>query len=460
MRKSGALAFTLLVLTACAANGSAPGATGSSSAVPPSTATGSSSAPAPATTESDWPTYHRDNARTGVAAGLAPLGTLGVAWRAALDGAVYGQPLVVGNRILAATEHNTIYSLDPSTGAVQWSAHVGEPVPRSALPCGNIDPLGITGTMVFDPATSRVFALAETTSGAHLLVGVNVTSGAVEVRVPLEPPEGDRLAHQQRAALTLLGNRVYVAYGGLFGDCGRYFGSVVSVTTAGAEPLSYHVPTPREAGIWATGGAVVDGDRLLVSAGNGESTSGFDDSDSVLALSPTLARVDLFAPSTWADDNRRDLDLGSSSPILLGDFVLIIGKRGTGYVLRRTALGGVGGQVASAEICRSFGGSAVNAGVAYVPCADGTRAVRLDASGVPTVVWRTPVRANGSPTVGGGAVWVTDYSAGLLYALDPATGAVRAQLTTGTLPHFASPTLSGDHAYLGTMDGVLAISGA
>src|SRR5262245_52680725 len=89
----------------------------------------------------DWTTYHRDNARTGAAPDLAPLGTPAVAWHAQLDGAVYGQPLVVGDRILAATENDTVYSLDAATGAVRWSAHVGEPVRRSSLPCGNIDPL-------------------------------------------------------------------------------------------------------------------------------------------------------------------------------------------------------------------------------------------------------------------------------------------------------------------------------
>jgi polyvinyl alcohol dehydrogenase (cytochrome) len=408
----------------------------------------------------DWPTYHRDNARTGAAPDLAPLGTLGTAWHAALDGAVYGQPLVVGGSVLAATEHDTIYALDPATGAVRWSTHIGEPVPRSSLPCGNIDPLGITGTMAFDQATSRVFALAELTGGQHVLIGANVNTGAVEVRVPLEPPQGDRIAHQERAALTVLGDRVYVAFGGLFGDCGKYFGSVVSVTTAGASPISYHVPTTREAGIWAPGGAVVDSDRLLIAVGNGESTTAYDDSDSVIALSPTLSKVDLFAPSVWQDDNARDVDLGSSSPIVLGDFVLEVGKRGIGYVLRRTGFGGIGGQVAQGNVCRSFGGGAVDAGVAYVPCTDGTRAVRIDASGTPTVAWRSAVPANGSPTVGGGAVWTTDYGKGVLYALDPASGTVRAQLNTGALPHFASPTLAGDHAYLGTMDGVLAVSGA
>jgi streptogramin lyase len=59
--------------------------------------------------------------------------------------------------------------------------------------------------------------------------------------------------------------------------------------------------------------------------------------------------------------------------------------------------------------------------------------------------------------VGGGAVWVEDYLAGTLYTLDPATGAVRQQLSTGVAPHFASPTLSRDHAYVGTLTGVFAV---
>jgi polyvinyl alcohol dehydrogenase (cytochrome) len=448
--RTATLAVTMLLTAACAQAGST------------SEPVGSTTDPvrAAAAEPGDWPTYHRDNARTGASPDLAPLGTLAVAWHAALDGAVYGQPLVVGGEILAATEHDTIYALDPATGAVRWSTHVGEPVPRANLPCGNINPLGITGTMAFDQATSRVFALAEITGGQHVLIGVNVNTGAVEVRVPLEPPEGDRIAHQQRAALTVLGDRVYVAYGGLAGDCGQYIGSVVSVTTAGTDPLDFHVPTTREAGIWAPGGAVVDGERLLVSVGNGESTSSYDDSDSVLALSGSLAQTDQFAPATWADDNARDLDLGSSSPTLLGDFVLAVGKRGVGYVLRRDNLGGIGGEVASAQVCRSFGDSATDSGVAYIPCADGTRAVRVTADGTPSVLWRAPAQANGSPALGGGVVWVTDYTNGTLYALDPASGAVRAQLSTGALPHFASPTLAVDHAYLGTMDGVIAVSGA
>jgi outer membrane protein assembly factor BamB len=67
------------------------------------------------------------------------------------------------------------------------------------------------------------------------------------------------------------------------------------------------------------------------------------------------------------------------------------------------------------------------------------------------------VSANGSPMLGGGSVWVTDWRGGTLYLLDPATGQSRAQVHLGELPHFASPTLAHGQAYVGTMSGVVAL---
>src|SRR3954453_9144474 len=410
----------------------------------------------------DWTPYHPDNARSGVAAGLAPLGTLSRAWSAPLDGAVYGQPLAVGDRVFAATENNTVYALDADTGAVAWSTHVGTPVRRASLPCGNIDPLGITSTMVYDPETGLLFALAERTGPEHVLVSIDAATGQVSEERAAEPPRGDVIAHQQRAALNLLDDRVYIAYGGLAGDCANYIGSVVSLPTTGpAAPVSYAVPTTREAGIWAPGGATVAGDNLLYAVGNGESTSGaYDGSDSVVALSPDLQLADRFAPSTWAADNAADLDLGSMTPALVGSYVYTDGKRGTGYTLRSDGLGGIGGQVAKATVCRAYGGAAVDGDTVYVPCADGPRAVGIGSAGEIQVLWRGPATAKGSPVVGGGAVWVVDYDGGTLFALDPATGSVRQQISVGVCPHFASPTLAHDRAYVGTTSGVVAIAGA
>jgi len=116
--------------------------------------------------------------------------------------------------------------------------------------------------------------------------------------------------------------------------------------------------------------------------------------------------------------------------------------------------------VAKGTTCAAFGGAAVMGNTVFVPCTSGTAAVRISSTGAISVAWKAPVRAAGSPVVGGGVVWTVDYTGGILYALNPATGAVRAQLKIGTMPHFTSPTPSGNHIYVGTMTGVTAVAGA
>jgi polyvinyl alcohol dehydrogenase (cytochrome) len=416
-----------------------------------------SSAPAG---DAEWPTYHRDNARSGAGPALPAATKLVAAWRAKLDGAVYGQPLVVGGRVLAATENDTVYALDPANGAVVWTRHLATPVPQSDLPCGNIDPLGITGTMAYDAGSGLVFALAESTGGVHTLYGVDVKTGQVRLQRVAEPPKGDKIAHQQRSALTVAEGRVYIAYGGLAGDCAQYIGSVVSVPVAGSGPLqSYAIPTSREGGIWAPGGAVVLNHKLYYAVGNGESTSGFDGSDTVIALDPSLHRTDFFAPATWAEDNESDLDLGSMTPVVAGSSLVIAGKRGIAYVLDPDHLGGLGGQRSQTEICKPFGGAAVSGTTLFLPCRDGIRSATVDpATGTLKPGWHGPSGASGSPVVAGGAVWVVDYDGGVLYLLDPGTGRVRSRLPIGTAPHFASPTVAAGHGYVGTLTGVVSVT--
>jgi outer membrane protein assembly factor BamB len=412
-----------------------------------------------------WPTFGRDFTRSGVATGVAPAGgpgSLKVGWRAHLDGAVYGQPLLIGSMAIAATENDSLYALDQATGKVRWRTHVGTPVPRSALPCGNIDPLGITGTPVYDPSSGIVYAVAETSGYHHVLVGVSVTDGRLAVERDIPAPDGQPRYDQQRPALTLAGGRVYVAFGGLAGDCGPYRGSVAGIPVSGSgDIISYVVPTPREGAIWAPGGPVTGPDgTLYVSVGNGSGTS-FDYSDSVTALSPDLHRTGVFAPSTWRRDNAGDLDLGSTQPALLpGGMLLADGKSGTAYLVSAAHLGGVGGQVDQAQVCPAFGTAAVQGSIVYEPCEQGGLAAISTAGNKIRVRWRGPGNAWGSPVIGGGAVWVTDWNAGTLYQLDQATGAIRASLSLGTpLPHFSSMSMAGSRAYLGTMDGVVSVSG-
>ncbi|MDQ1682157.1 MAG: hypothetical protein QOH99_698, partial [Frankiaceae bacterium] len=223
-------------------------------------------------------------------------------WTARLDGAVYAQPLLVGSRLIVATEGDSLYSISPVTGRVQWRAHLGTPVSRSTLPCGNIDPLGITGTPVYDTYTHLVYAVIETTGAHHTLVAVDPATGAVKLRRNVDPPGvTDPRPYQQRAALLQVGRRIYVAYGGLAGDCGNYIGTLLGVPDTGTTGAitRWRPATPREGGMWNPAGpALAPNGHLLIPVGNGAMSSGtFDGSDSLTELTLGLARTGYFAPS-------------------------------------------------------------------------------------------------------------------------------------------------------------------
>src|SRR4029453_7783846 len=77
-----------------------------------------------------WPTYHRDAARTGLEPSGPAAGSLRRAWESpALDGAIYAEPLFVGNQVFVATEGDTVYALDATTGQIQWQANPRAPAP-------------------------------------------------------------------------------------------------------------------------------------------------------------------------------------------------------------------------------------------------------------------------------------------------------------------------------------------
>jgi len=409
---------------------------------------------------SDWPTYHLNNQRTGYRADTPDPQHLSQTWTKKLDGAVYAEPLVVGNHVIVATEGDSLYALDPQTGAVQWHTNVGSPVPQSTLPCGDIDPLGITGTPVYDPATGLVFAVAEISGPAHLLVGLDVNGGQVKVRRSADINGMDPRAHQERGALALANGMVYIAYGGLDGDCSDYIGRVVASRTDGQGSLiQYQVPTPREGGIWTPPGPSVDtAGNLYVSVGNGEVTSGqWDHSDSVLKLSPTLHLLDGFAPTTWGPENASDADLGSQGPVLLANqFVFIAGKSGKGYSLRANALGGVGGQADAQNVCHSYGGAATVGSTAYIPCTDGIRQITIDNNGQIHQGWHTSaVQVDASPVIGGHTLYCIARTT--LDALNIENGQLVASIAIGSASRFATPTISGSRIFVGTMTGITAI---
>ena len=418
------------------------------------TATGASRLRPSAAVASDWTTFDHDPLRSGVDSSGSSFSPATPAWNSpTFDGHLYGQPLVYAGRVFAATENDTVYALAADSGTVLWSNHLATPVTAAALPCGDIAPtVGITGTPVIDPARSEIFVVADESASpvaSHHLIGLDLYTGAVLLDEVVDPPGTDPAAQLQRVSLALDEGSVIIGSGGNAGDCSDYHGLVVSAPENGATPTTYTVadlPGDSQGAVWMGGAApTVDAQgNVWVATGNSSfrsSTDTYDESDSVLELSPSMQLVQSFAPTGWYTDNGSDLDLGSGAPALLPNgLVFEVGKSQTAYVLSQSHLGGVGGQLSQgAGFCFSDGGSADLDGTLYVPCSNGVHAVTVTAS-APVASWTaSPSSAKGSPIVAGGLVWTV--GGGNLYALNPSTGAATQTFAIGgASSSFPSPS--------------------
>ena len=392
-----------------------------------------------------------------------------VAWAANLGGAVRGQPLVVGRRIIAATETNRVVALDPSNGKVLWSKTIGAPLRNvaQAAGCGNIDPLGITSTAVANPATNTVYVVGEIDVRGvvhHQLVGLDLSSGRIRLSVSADPPlpAGERSVHLlQRAGLAIRDGVVYVPYGGNAGDCGIYHGWVVGVNIAAKKANSVFEVAPGSQGgaIWSSGGApAIDGSgNVFVSTGNANPfPSATPDparyAESVLKLSPTL-RVE----AQFKDrKSSGDADLGTGNPVLLPNGeVFAVGKTDIGYFLRQSDLS----QVAQVpDVCGSDpdGGPAYDARThrLFVPCrGGGIQVIDVATRRLGPLL----AGADSAPIVIGTQVWALDTGSGRLTTYDVKTLKKIQSVPFGaSVPVFTSPSAGAGLVIVGTTQGVTA----
>lgn len=429
------------VLVAAGCSGDNPPSPPSPSAAP----TPTSSAHGSPASGSQWLTFGGDGARSGFAPGASFDGVRRAWTSESLDGDIYGEPLVVNSHVIAVTENNTVYDFDATSGQTLWKAHLGPPVPNSSLPCGNIAPTsGITSTPVVDPLTGMIYVVAFLNPGHHEMFAIRERTGDVAWNRVVDLDGMDPITQQQRSALTLSNDHVYVSYGGLFGDCGDYHGWVAGVRTDGmGSLLDYRVPTQNAGGIWAPSGAATDGaGNLFVATGNSFSDGDFDLGSSVIKLSPDLTNTGYFAPDNWNELNADDVDLGSVGPAVLGDQMIFqIGKEGVGYLLDGGHLGGIGGQVYSGSVCAgAYGGTAHTPERIFVPCTDGLFALTLDETSRSfAVAWHSESFAAGPPIVAGGLVWTIDVDSGTLLGFDESSGMEMTRTELGTVSNFASP---------------------
>ena len=389
------------------------------------------------------------------------------------DGALYGEPLVFGGRVFVATENDNVYALSAANGTVEWSVHLASPVPSQSLPCGDISPtVGITGTPVIDAARGELFVVADELvngTAAHQLVGLSTATGKTELNQNVDPSGSTPTALLQRTGLTLDAGRVVFGYGGNYGDCSTYHGWVLSVPEAGGADAAFAVDAASgesQGAVWMGGAApVVDaGGNVWVAVGNGSvysSSHAYDDSDSVLELSPSLTLEQYFAPSSWPSDNAHDLDISSAPALLADGQVVAAGKARIVYLLNGSSLGGIGGQQAQ---LRAACGDDIDGGVAvvdstvYLPCLSGPIAVQVsDSPAGLHLLWSASV-GGGPPVVAAGLVW-TIGSDGVLYGLNPSSGAVQEHAAIGVpANHFPTPSFGAGLLIAPSADRVVAFS--
>jgi hypothetical protein len=398
-----------------------------------------------------WSQYHRDAGRSGNDVDEPSFATLNPAWTAAVDGAVYAEPLIFGGNVIVATENNSVYSFNASSGAQTWHVNLGGPR-TSGFPCGNIMPLGITGTPVIDGGF--LYVVAEMSNSSFHLAKINPVNGGVAYNNDITPSGMNAGDQQERSALAVSNGNIVVLWGGLNGDCGHYHGYVETVAESSGARLHQWNNTVggNLGGIWAPSGAAVDGGgNIFVSTGNGtgNSAANYDYTDSVVKLTPSLAVSSFFAPTNWVSLNHTDTDLGSMGPSLLPNGLLFaIGKGGTGYLLNQGGLPSNpngGGENHSAQVCSktssaAFGGLAVVGNTVYVPCVDGLAAVVIDSANSFHTAWKNGL-ASGPPIAAGGLIWSgSTFGGTTLYGLNPSSGSAAKSLALPTKTvHFATP---------------------
>jgi outer membrane protein assembly factor BamB len=422
-----------------------------------------------------WTTYRHDGARSGVdpdsTSPLAPT----QAWQSpALDGQVYGQPLVYGGRVYVATENDSIYALNAATGAVVWMTHLGTPVPQSVTPCTPIGPtIGITSTPAIDPASGRIYVVTDTWDGvrtttiAHQMFALSLSDGSVATGpVPVDPPGSLPRYQLQRVSLALTDGKLFIGYGS-YSDCGLWHGYLVAVPEAGGPLQMFEVdggPGESEGSLWDSGNApVIDSSgNVWIATGNGSSKS-FDFQDAVMEFAPgSLAILDYWAPLDWSFLDGNDLDIGSSMPVLLPNgLVFQVGKQGIGYLLNAGALGGVrpapyeGAACDPASWAGSWGGGIYYNGVIYVACQLGLHALSLDSAHgtfTPVSGWHVDPNGVSPPIEAGGLIWSADYDNGLLVGIDPSTGQEKFSANLGGFEHFQSPSAAGGRLFVANQD--------
>ena len=312
-----------------------------------------------------------------------------------ISGNVYAQPLYIeggpnGAMVIAVTESNNVFALDANAGSIIWQRNLGSAV-TSGLPCGNVSPLGITGTPVVDLPSRSLFldAMIDGTTKKHFVYSLNVDTGATNPDWPIDLDatvnyKGTTFTSKvqnQRGGLAIVNGILYVPFSGHYGDCGAYRGWVVGMPISDPSRVSAWATPAGGGGIWGHGGVASDGVNIFVVTGNTPLSfflwlrqifgiRNWTGGNAIIRLQagPIFSGepTDYWAPTNWSQLDKGDTDLGGVSATLIdvpgatpSQLVLALGKDGKAYLINRNNLDGISAPVAFVNLPTAVRGQSV-----------------------------------------------------------------------------------------------------
>jgi hypothetical protein len=366
------------------------------------------------------------------------------------------------------TTYGKTVAVDAASGAVLWTFTP----PGYSSWAGS--PQITTATPVADPSRQFIYAASPggviyklAVANGHSVWGVTIT----------KLPSREKIA----ASLNFFNGRVIATTGGYIGDAPPYQGHVAIISSGGRllhvwnslcsnrrsliDPASCGA---SDSAIWGRAGAVVDpaNGQLLVATGNAPWNGSTNWGDAVIRLDANATRIlGNYTPANTDELNSGDVDLGSTSPVLVAGFVAQGGKDGRIRLLSKARMRGTrphkGAElsvVSTPSATDLFTAPAVYKTFLYAADNGGTAAYRVRNSRL-QLAWRTGTGGT-SPIVAGGLVWVYDPGGGLnVYAL----GGRRVAMLACGRGHWNSPIVvdgrvalpegnANDHATSGVLD--------